>query len=109
MAIDELPADHLYRIAREAVQNAARHSSCSRIEVRLQRLDENLVLEVKDDGIGYDNGAAMDSGFGLRLMEYRARVIGATFESTRPAAGGTRVRVGVRLGNVVRKTPPVTE
>jgi PAS domain S-box-containing protein len=103
LMIDELPADHLYRIAREAVQNSIRHGSCSRIDVRLQVLDDHLVLEVLDDGVGYGQGATSDNGFGLRLMEYRARVIGATFEITRRAAGGTLVRVSVRLSNVVRK------
>jgi len=103
LMIDELPADHIYRIAREAVQNSIRHGSCSRIDVRLHVLDDHLVLEVLDDGVGYGQGAGSDNGFGLRLMEYRARVIGATFEITRRTAGGTLVRVSVRLSNVVRK------
>lgn len=102
LIVDELPADHIYRIAREAVQNSIRHGSCSRIDVRLQVIEDNLVLEILDDGIGFGQSAPSDNGFGLRLMEYRARVIGATFEITRRIAGGTLVRVSVRLPNVVR-------
>jgi PAS domain S-box-containing protein len=104
LMIDELPADHLYRIAREAVKNAIRHSSCSRVEVRLRVLDETLWLEIADDGVGYDLAVGPDNGFGLRLMEYRARIIGATFEMVRRENGGTTVRAQVRLWTVARKS-----
>lgn len=102
LIIDELPADHLFRIAREAVQNSIRHGACSQIDVRLQLLDESLILVVSDDGVGYGNRASTDRGFGLQLMEYRARVIGAAFEIALRAEGGTVVRVSVRLWNVAR-------
>lgn len=104
LVIDELPADHLYRIAREAVKNAMRHGSCSKVEVWLRVLDETLWLEISDDGIGYDLRAGADIGFGLRLMEYRARIIGASFEIVRRETGGTTVRAQVRLGTVARKS-----
>ncbi len=104
LVIDELPADHLYRIAREAVKNAIRHGACSKIEVRLRVLDETLWLEIADDGIGYELRAVADNGFGLRLMEYRARIIGASFEIARRETGGTTVRALVRLGTVARKS-----
>lgn len=106
LLIDELPADHLYRIAREAVQNSIRHGSCSQIDVTLQVLDDYLVLEVADDGVGYEAYAAADGGLGLRMMEYRARVIGATFEIAKRDAGGTMVRASVRLSNVGRGAAP---
>jgi PAS domain S-box-containing protein len=103
-AFDELPADHLYRIAREAVQNACRHGSCSRIDVRLRMNDDTLLLEVTDDGVGYGHPATTDSGFGLRLMEYRARVIGASFEIGPRPEGGTSVRVRVGASVVAEES-----
>ena len=103
LLIDELPADHLYRIAREAVKNALHHGACSKIEVRLRVLEEALCLEITDDGVGCDFAAGSDQGFGLRLMEYRARIIGATFEIGRHPRGGTAVRAQVRLWNVARR------
>jgi signal transduction histidine kinase len=106
LVVDELPADHLYRIAREAVQNCIRHSFCTRIDVRMKVQDENLLLEIADDGVGRSTETAPDSGFGLRLMEYRARVIGASFEITRGRGCGTVARVSVALWNVARRAAP---
>jgi PAS domain S-box-containing protein len=102
-AIDELLADHIYRIAREAVQNSIRHSACSKIVVRLRLVDDSLVLDVVDDGVGYDKRTGAASGFGLQLMEYRARVIGGSFEVSPLGGGGTVVRVSARLWRAAQR------
>ncbi len=83
-------AQHLYRIAQEALSNAARHSHASRIAVELRGSAGELVLQVEDDGIGLppDCGAG---GMGLRTMEYRAQVLGGQLTITPAAGGGTHV------------------
>jgi signal transduction histidine kinase len=69
---------HLYRIAREAVLNAARHARATAIAIELSRDGGELVLVVRDDGIGIRMPAS--GGMGLHLMAYRARLLGASLQ-----------------------------
>ncbi|MFD5518805.1 HAMP domain-containing sensor histidine kinase [Streptomyces sp. NPDC127066] len=89
----------LYRVAQEALTNAARHAEASRIEVSLHHTDEAVVLTVVDDGRG--NGVARE-GAGIRGMRERALLIGATLDVTSPPQAGTQIRLTVPL---VRKQP----
>ncbi|MFF2361359.1 HAMP domain-containing sensor histidine kinase [Streptomyces sp. NPDC058122] len=89
----------LYRVAQEALTNAARHAEASQVEVSLQHTDEVVVLAVVDDGRG--NGVARE-GAGIRGMRERALLIGATLDVTSPPQAGTQVRLTVPL---VRKQP----
>jgi signal transduction histidine kinase len=80
-------ARHLYRIAQEAASNAVKHGKAKRITISLTDADGGVTLEVADDGVGLE--AEPDErrqGLGLRVMEYRARAIGATF-AIRPGPG----------------------
>ncbi len=100
--LDELAADHVFRIAHEAVQNAIRHADCSYIEVQLGERAEHMELSILDDGIGYRASESSIGSIGVRFMEHRARVMGGTFAIGRRANGGTRVAVSVALRNVSR-------
>jgi two-component system sensor histidine kinase UhpB len=85
----------VYRVAQEALSNAARHSGAGRVEVRLRRTDGGgVVLEVADDGRGFAFDES-ERGLGIGGMRERALLIGAdlTIES-RPGAG-TTVRLTV--------------
>lgn len=86
-------ANHLFRIAQEAVQNALKHSRAANIALELIDDHDALELRVSDDGVGLiaPDGSSR-SGMGLRTMEYRARAIGAVLrlEANRPQ--GTLVR-----------------
>jgi PAS domain S-box-containing protein len=92
--IDSASGEHLYRISAEAVQNARRHAACTRIQVSLARASGGLVLCVADNGKGYrpEDAQAARRGAGLRLMEYRARVIGAVLQIDSQPNIGTRVK-----------------
>ncbi|MDX2088311.1 MAG: type IV pili methyl-accepting chemotaxis transducer N-terminal domain-containing protein [Kofleriaceae bacterium] len=78
----------LYSIAREAVANAAKHARATTIEIELVAQARQLVLEVRDDGIGIGTPRG---GMGLRLMAQRARAVGASFEIRDGDARGTVV------------------
>ena len=89
---------HLFYIAREAATNAAKHSQARHIQIRLDDASDRLRLVVQDDGVGLSPESAGGSeterrqGMGLRIMRYRASLIGADFEVGPVEGGGTVVR-----------------
>jgi len=82
---------HLYRIAQEAISNAVRHGKARHVEVRLRSTGGELLMQIADDGSGIDPTAASMNGMGLRIMRYRARMIGAQIEIRHRQLGGTEV------------------
>jgi signal transduction histidine kinase len=96
----DLPADSerdgdVLRIAQEALQNALKHAQASRVAVRLERERGSVLLEVADDGVGFDPQApaARSRRLGLTSMEERARRIGGTLEICSAPKAGTTVRL----------------
>ena len=85
-----------YRIAAEALANAAKHARASRVTVDLRVADGDLLLTVTDDGVGLP-AAPRSRGLGLSSMRQRAEEIGGrcAIESD---GGGTRVSVALPLG-----------
>lgn len=91
---DHLTAIHLYRITQEAIHNAIRHGGAKKIVVTLASKGEQHRLTIKDDGKGFDTTAVRaGSGVGLRLMGYRANMIGGTFSAESDPERGTQVSV----------------
>jgi PAS domain S-box-containing protein len=94
---DQTKATHLYYIAHEAVHNAVKHSGARNIFVTLESDNGTLELIIRDDGQGIEDDAH-SNGMGLRIMNYRARRIGAAIEVKRDATCGTQVRLRVEAG-----------
>jgi len=92
-------AAHLYRIVQEAVHNAVKHSHGSRIVVELAGDEKTLTLSVTDNGVGIPQPRVERDGMGLRIMQYRARSIGATLEIKPARTGGTGVCCSLPRGN----------
>lgn len=90
-------AGHLYRIAQEAVSNALKHAAPSEIRIGLEPRDGAVLLEVEDDGVGFEENALPNDGIGLRVMRYRARLIDAVLEIGSAPAGGTRIFCRVQM------------
>lgn len=84
-------AIQLYRIAQEAVANAAKHAKPRRITVRLAMAGEALALSVEDDGVGLPGETGAGKGMGMHIMRYRAAMIGASFQLGRSEKGGAAV------------------
>jgi signal transduction histidine kinase len=83
-------AANLYHIAREAVNNAVKHARPKHIRVTLAEQDRTVTLTVCDDGVGISEGPP-PRGMGLRIMSYRADMIGAALKVEPAEGGGTLV------------------
>ena len=99
---DELPRDpkrdaEVLRIAQEALANAIRHADAGHVRVRLGGEDGRLVLEVADDGAGFDPGVPdlRSRRLGLTSMEERARRLRGRLEIDSAPGSGTTVRLEV--------------
>ncbi|MFZ0915747.1 MAG: PAS domain S-box protein [Candidatus Udaeobacter sp.] len=88
---NDIAAGELYRIAREAVINANKHSQARKIVIRLEGAENEMVLRVIDDGTGFPSEPKTKRGLGAHIMSYRAQLIGARLEIDAPKTGGTRV------------------
>ena len=98
---------HLFRIAQEAMQNAVKHAEPSRITISLKETKEKTVqLIIQDNGKGLqpsENGAR---GLGLRIMAYRASLIGGKLITENSPEGGTRVTCVVPLKSISKEAAP---
>ncbi|GEA61919.1 transporter substrate-binding domain-containing protein [Vibrio comitans] len=80
----------LFRITQEALRNIAKYSEASKVLVTLSFINQHVVLQVIDDGIGFNVEEAMKSqGLGLQSMTERARLINASFDITSSNEGTT--------------------
>ncbi len=85
----------VFRIAQEALHNALRHAQASRIELRIRSEDGGVALTVRDDGVGFDDGAVRSRRLGLTTMAERARSAGGALAIEAAPGGGTTVRLRV--------------
>jgi PAS domain S-box-containing protein len=84
-------ANELYRIAQEAIHNALRHGEAKRITVRLNETEGEVCLAVIDNGSGLPIDVSSVPGMGLRVMKYRAGVIGGNLVVQPRPRGGVEV------------------
>ncbi|MBA3258789.1 MAG: GAF domain-containing sensor histidine kinase [Gemmatimonadales bacterium] len=89
----------LYRIAQQALANAARHAEARRVSVLIAREPGQVRLCLEDDGIGFDPAAVPPGRFGLIGMRERARLLGGTLAVGSRAGGGAAIQVVVPLGS----------
>jgi signal transduction histidine kinase len=92
---DNSRAVHLFRIAQEALSNAVKHGKARTVRISVQRSGESVVLNVVDDGIGFDPAHAARSGMGLNIMRYRARALGGRLDIRPNSPHGTIVACSV--------------
>lgn len=84
-------ATQLYRIAQEAITNAVKHGRATRVVISLTGVENRFELTVRDDGLGFRPTLAAGPGMGLRIMKYRAAMIGAMLEVRSAPGAGTTV------------------
>jgi signal transduction histidine kinase len=92
LPLDRTRALHLFRIVQEAVSNAVRHGKARHVRIELRPTLNNIEVIVTDDGTGLSRKTSANPGLGLKIMEYRSRMLGASLAVERAgAAGGTIV------------------
>ncbi len=92
--IPDSVAMHLYRMAQEAIANAARHAKAHRIDISLAMVSGRGQLVIEDDGDGIGNTPQRErngEGMGLRIMQYRATMVDGVLDISNDPRGGTRI------------------
>ncbi len=97
----------IFRIVQEALTNVRRHSQAGKAEVNVTQDSDQVFIEIRDNGIGFDRAQVPDDRFGLRGIEERARLFegSAVIEST--VGEGSRVFVELPLALRSAKEDPI--
>ena len=99
-SLDEAGREAVFYVAADALGNVARHARARHAGLSLYQDGQLVVLEVVDDGVGYDTTAAV-SGLGLRNMRQRAFNAGARLEVTSTPGAGTRLQMRIPIRSKV--------
>jgi len=100
--LDDRQRTVVLRVAQEALQNVRKHADASTISVVSDVTDGIWLLEIRDDGRGFDLGTVAARGrrnFGMQVMHERAELIGAHFDVRSRPDGGTVVRLAIPTGD----------
>jgi signal transduction histidine kinase len=96
ISVDEKQA--LFRIVQEALHNVVKHARANRVRISLEAKENGHVLEVEDDGVGFDPAVA-SSGLGLYSMRERIERYGGELEIKSNVGNGTLIRVKLPFGD----------
>jgi signal transduction histidine kinase len=100
LSLDRTRSLHIFRIVQEAVNNSVRHGKAKNVRIELRREGSLLNVLITDDGIGLSQKTSTNPGLGLRIMQYRATMLGAILKVTRTApSGGTTVTCSCAVEN----------
>ncbi len=99
LVLSRVQAFHLYRIAKEAVHNAAKHGRGSKMLVELLQEGDSLTLRVANDGPKLPTSHPLREGVGIRAMRQRAERMGADWRVATMSTGGIRVECQLPLRN----------
>ena len=105
--VDDLPSEieeGLYRIAQEVLNNILKHAQAHQVTVHLCRDQHKVILEITDDGIGFDPTTNREKGgLGLAGMEERVALLGGQLiVNSKPGEGTTRAGGGILMANSIR-------
>jgi signal transduction histidine kinase len=89
--------DVLFRVGQEAIANALRHASATKILLHLEYLDDALQLTIEDDGIGFLPQDAASSGFGIEGIRSRVQAVSGTVQVRSSPGNGTQVLIKTPL------------
>jgi PAS domain S-box-containing protein len=88
----------LFRVLQEALQNVVKHSGVKQVDVDLRKISDEIHLDIKDSGKGFEVDAALQGkGLGLISMRERVRLVKGTIAIDSKPMGGTRINIRVPL------------
>jgi PAS domain S-box-containing protein len=93
--LDEPHTMALFRIAQEALRNIVRHARASHVHVQFRQAGSGYLLEIRDDGIGFDPSTRKPMSFGLVGIRERVLMCGGTFDLASLPGAGTALRVSI--------------
>jgi two-component system, LuxR family, sensor kinase FixL len=97
LRLSETAAAHVYRIVQEALTNVVRHSGASEVSIHLETAHGELHLRVDDNGRGFRPPPERPEGLGLKIMRYRAQMLGGDLAIAGDGSGGASVRCSCPL------------
>lgn len=97
--LSDAHATVLFRVVQESMTNVARHARATRVHVTMMRDEGGLVLNVSDNGCGFDPAASKRGSYGLLGMSERARLIGASLQIDSVVGSGTVVSISIPVEN----------
>src|SRR5262249_51657298 len=96
LALPQAEAEHILRYVAEGLANIARHAQASRVDVAVGVGENLLVVDVCDNGVGFDPASLRNNGhYGLLGLQERARLMGASLEVDSAVGNGTKLRLRV--------------
>lgn len=96
-SLDPSAVRQIYKIAQEAVTNAIKHGKSKQVGISLTNGGNKLILTIQNTGMPFPSVATRNAGMGLRIMHYRANLIGASLEVKPGQPDGTIVRCSIPL------------
>lgn len=104
--LDEARAIVVFRIVQESLTNIGRYAAATRVDVTLDRCDNELRVLVRDNGCGFDPASASQKkSFGLLGMRERAMALGGQLDISSAAGAGTMIRVSAPIQDMAVPTP----
>ena len=86
----------IYRIAQEAINNISKYANAKNVSIRIEKIDQNIILEIKDDGVGFDTKTKWN---GIKNMKERTSLQNGHFEINSVPNEGTVVKSWFPLNN----------
>lgn len=90
---DPTSLTHLYRIVQEATSNAVKHGNSTKVVIGMETDPDKLTLTIQDNGSGFPNDWDKNKGLGVRIMQYRANLIGANMRIRDSELGGAAIDI----------------
>ncbi len=101
--LGEPHASTLFRVMQESLTNVVRHAQAKRVAVHLDRLGDDALLSVSDDGIGIGPDSPPRNSFGLRGIRERVLLLGGTVDISSHPGMGTKIVARVPLGGATKR------
>jgi two-component system NarL family sensor kinase len=83
----------LFRLVQEVLLNIRKHASATRVSIHLRRRGDSVLIQLHDDGTGFDPGEVQSGHYGLLIMQERARALGGAVDIASTPGGGTTISI----------------